>query len=113
MIKRRDEGYGRKKKGETKQTCSRTEDLKDRPPPGYYSEWIREQRQFRETLRIRNTVVSKKYLDIKGLEKRRKSIYKLNQDNKQWINKYNSWLLVFRITIDPQSSDLSRNVFPN
>lgn len=53
------------------------------PQPGKYIEWIIEQRQLQEEARIKATVISKKQLDTKELEKRRKPLQKLDEENER------------------------------
>lgn len=50
---------------------------------GKYIEWVIEQRQLQEKERIRNTVISKKQLDTKELERRRKPLQKLDEENER------------------------------
>lgn len=51
--------------------------------PGKYVDWVKEQRQLQEEMRIRSTVISKKQLDTKELERRRKPLQKLDEENER------------------------------
>ncbi|CAG9765995.1 unnamed protein product [Ceutorhynchus assimilis] len=51
------------------------------PEPGKYVEWIIEQRQAKEEARIKAMIINKKQLDTKDLEKRRKPLEKLDEEN--------------------------------
>ncbi|KAG5900086.1 hypothetical protein JTB14_016056 [Gonioctena quinquepunctata] len=51
--------------------------------PGKYIEWVKEQRQLEEEARIKSTIISKKQLDTKELEKRRKPLQKLDEENER------------------------------
>ncbi|VEN44432.1 unnamed protein product [Callosobruchus maculatus] len=53
------------------------------PAPGKYIEWVIEQRQLEEEARIKSTIISKKQLDTKELEKRRKPLQKLDEENER------------------------------
>ncbi|XP_057667329.1 dynein axonemal intermediate chain 3 isoform X2 [Diorhabda carinulata] len=53
------------------------------PQPGKYVEWIIAQRQAQEEARIKATIISKKQLDTKELEKRRKPLQKLDEENER------------------------------
>lgn len=46
-------------------------------------EWITEQRQLTEEARIKAMIISKKQLDTKDLEKRRKPLQKLDEENER------------------------------
>ncbi|CAH1962918.1 unnamed protein product [Acanthoscelides obtectus] len=53
------------------------------PAPGKYIEWVIEQRQLEEEARIKATIISKKQLNTKELEKRRKPLQKLDEENER------------------------------
>ncbi|XP_074025268.1 missing minor mitochondria isoform X2 [Leptinotarsa decemlineata] len=57
--------------------------VKKGPQPGKYVEWVKEQRQIEEEARIKSTIISKKQLDTKELEKRRKPLQKLDEENER------------------------------
>lgn len=50
---------------------------------GKFVEWITEQRQLTEEARIKAMIISKKQLDTKELEKRRKPLQKLDEENER------------------------------
>ncbi|XP_030747574.1 WD repeat-containing protein 63 [Sitophilus oryzae] len=58
-------------------------DDKTGPQPGKYIEWVIKQRQLSEEARIRAMVINKKQLDTKDLEKRRKPLQKLDEENER------------------------------
>ncbi|XP_023311099.1 LOW QUALITY PROTEIN: WD repeat-containing protein 63 [Anoplophora glabripennis] len=49
--------------------------------PGKFIEWMIEQRQLEREARIKSMIISKKQLDTKELEKRRKPLQKLEEEN--------------------------------
>ncbi|KAF7283489.1 hypothetical protein GWI33_000387 [Rhynchophorus ferrugineus] len=53
------------------------------PQPGKYIEWVKEQRQLSEQARIKAMIINKKQLDTKELEKRRKPLQKLDEENER------------------------------
>ncbi|XP_050310085.1 dynein axonemal intermediate chain 3 [Anthonomus grandis grandis] len=53
------------------------------PQPGKFVEWIAEQRQLKEEARIKAMIINKKQLDTKELEKRRKPLQKLDEENER------------------------------
>ncbi|ERL86058.1 hypothetical protein D910_03472 [Dendroctonus ponderosae] len=53
------------------------------PLPGRYMEWTMEQRQAKEEARIKAMIITKKQLDTKELEKRRKPLQKLDEENER------------------------------
>lgn len=50
---------------------------------GKMVEWIMEQRQLNEEARIKAMIINKKQLDTKDLEKRRKPLQKLDEENER------------------------------
>lgn len=50
---------------------------------GKMVEWIMEQRQLSEEARIKAMIINKKQLDTKDLEKRRKPLQKLDEENER------------------------------
>ncbi|CAG9820637.1 unnamed protein product [Phaedon cochleariae] len=73
------------------------------PQPGKYVEWVIEQRKLEEAARIKSTIISKKQLDTKELEKRRKPLQKLDEENERKKRKQKQRLregeTIFRETI--------------
>ncbi|XP_044755938.1 dynein axonemal intermediate chain 3 [Coccinella septempunctata] len=73
------------KKEEKKDKVKFTEDggekKKDRPAPGRYLEWVREKELAKEQERIKKMILKKKSLDTEELEKQRKPLLKLEQEN--------------------------------
>ncbi|XP_045467927.1 dynein axonemal intermediate chain 3 [Harmonia axyridis] len=57
------------------------EKKKDRPAPGRYLEWIREKELAKEQERIKKMILKKKSLDTEALEKQRRPLIKLEQEN--------------------------------
>lgn len=53
----------------------------DRPAPGRYLEWIKEKEMAKEQDRIKKMILKKKSLDTEALEKQRKPLLKLEQEN--------------------------------
>ncbi|XP_060533316.1 dynein axonemal intermediate chain 3 [Cylas formicarius] len=65
------------------ETDEREIPVKRGPQPGKYIEWVKEQRRQAEEARIKATIITKKQLDTKELEKRRKPLQQLDEENER------------------------------
>ncbi|KAL1491053.1 hypothetical protein ABEB36_011706 [Hypothenemus hampei] len=79
-LKAKEEAEKETAKQEQKQS---EETIKKGPQPGRYIAWIVEQRQAKEEARIKAMIINKKQLDTKELEKRRKPLQKLDEENER------------------------------
>ncbi|XP_066245978.1 dynein axonemal intermediate chain 3 [Euwallacea similis] len=71
--------------------------------PGKYMDWISEQRHLRREARIKAMIINKKQLDTEELEKRRKPLQKLDEENEKKKRRQKERLkqgeIIFRDTV--------------
>ncbi|ENN73387.1 hypothetical protein YQE_10014, partial [Dendroctonus ponderosae] len=90
LVQRRQEEAAARAQEEAAKEAQRTElakveerPIRRGPLPGRYMEWTMEQRQAKEEARIKAMIITKKQLDTKELEKRRKPLQKLDEENER------------------------------